>query len=197
MRFAFAVVSILVATLLHVFYVDYATGIDDPDTRGFLLDWAASPAQRAAYIDNLARPKMRPERTKVIQTPSEDQIANLRWNHMNDYCTWRGRGRKGSSSLDFSGMKCSKEFVPPPISRKSMTIPAVGLEQARSEIEAGVRGKSIQFGMIPSADTAGSKVPSRSAMERSYWLGIIVPVGLGALSLALLLMGFRAGRAAA
>lgn len=197
MRSAFAIVSILIAVLLHVFYVDYAIGIDDPDTRGFLFSWIASPAQRAAYIDNLARQKMKPERKRVIQIPSEDQIANLRWHHMNDYCTWRGRGRKGSSSLDFSGMKCSKEFLPPPVTWKSLTIPAVGLEQARREIEADVRDRSIQFGIVPSTDTAGSEEPSRSAMERSYWLGIVVPVGLAFLSLALLLMRFRTARAAA
>lgn len=179
-----AATTLLVCVLLNFFYIDYSLSVENHDRRKFLISWTPLLFQRTEYIETHAKKNIRPEKSYVIQSPSEREISDMRARHTDKYCRFPKDWRV---SEGFSRMICSKEFVRPKVTRTRKVVPAITYAQARREIESSKNLHHLRFGMIPARNIAGEGEPSRAAMAKSYWLGIVVPVLLLSISLGFFL----------
>lgn len=176
-----AVAAIVVALLLHGFYVDYAT-----DAKAYLLSWPASAKQRESLVDRIAQTKVTPEKIGQVQSNAgySREMA-----HIAKYCEPTQRSR---DALDFSRdpndkdyFRCSKPFVPSKVSWKRYVTPGVTIAQAKEAAAAEVSARNITFGMVPAMGNDGMR-PSATAHAKSFWLGVILPFSLFAFALLLL-----------
>ena len=174
--------AVLVAILLHTFYVDYKVNAER-----YLLSWPATPLQRNDLLDKEARSQVRPGNER-IEDVGGTTLYDQRAEHINRYCepTDRYRRQYGNANIldrpwpdpeDSLYWRCSRKFVPTRPKEVKVVIPGVSFVAARASLEKRYASTKFLFGMVPSQIIAGDK-PSRTSFVKSYWLGVIVPAAL-------------------
>ncbi len=185
---------VLIACLLHNFYISYHYAREN-----FIVSWPASSGEYHAFINEYAKSLVRQDVYKSVEIPSSDERFERRKKFIRDYCShfnfedseggnrWQRSLTREFALLRPEHYRCRKEWVEPNfVVRKILAAKGMSLDEAITRLKRN--NPSIEKGMTPSVVSAG-EIPSRTAMARSLWLGVVVPIALLIVGFVLLLMG--------
>lgn len=193
------VTLVVIAYLLHNFYISYHYA-----RANFIVSWTASRSEYDSFIGEYAKSLVRPDIYKTVEIPTLDERFDQRKEFIRNYCggfSFKDKYQGGGSfaALQRSSLSeqarfnpenytCRKKWVEPAFVRKKILAEkGASLGEAIAKLKRN--NPAITKGMMPSEVSAGEN-PSRSAMARSLWFGIILPIALLVAGLILLLMGF-------
>lgn len=182
-----AVTLVVLATALHLFYVDY-----EVDGRGYIVSWAATTAQRQELASQIARERVIPPRRILVENPPLSQRIRQLRRFQQENCTDRNGRPVGWDIEFFEDLVCRTQYEPPKVTRKATVVPGVTYEQALQIAQSELNRREILFGARPSRAFAGAR-PSKASVQKAFWIGILLPFVLLAGGACALVLGCRSG----
>lgn len=168
-----SITALLSAGLLHSFYTEYRTAVVQPNQRMFLVSWNAPASTQERFIETFAQ--------RVTTEVSVRYSPHPLPGHEN-YTTipypYRETNPNGSSKI-VEGAVFRTE------------VPGVTLAEGRRLATDFLSSNPLLQGISPSKNTSESHKISQAAMARALWLGIIIPLLLAFISIALLALSAR------
>lgn len=169
-----AAALIVVAALLHSFYVSY-----ELNGNAYIFKWKATAAQHEAYVEAVARRLERGPSQRLVRTPQADYERQLSAFLKDPANRCRFTGNDPSQpdwviALREAGghfHTCNKPI--PKRGAKMVPDPGVTFEQALAQARSQTPFST--YGLAPTQNAAGDK-PRRTAITRSLWLGVVLPL---------------------
>lgn len=178
-------VLIAVATLLHVFYIEYKT-----NSNGYIFSFPASQKQIDSLASQIAPRYVQPERSWIDESPTREELMAAESAYAKLNCSFNRNKTNGWAEQIARehawAYDCSRPFVAPPVKKTKVVVPAVSFESAYQRARKELAAKEISHGLRPS-QTLGGDQPSKTMIQKAFWLGVVLPLLFIALSACLVL----------
>lgn len=180
-----SVALIAAALLLHLFYVEYTI-----NSKGYIFSFPATQKQINSLASQIAPRYVQPERSWINESPSSDEIRAAMNAYAKRNCIFnpsKSNGWSEEEAREFAwAYDCQRPFIAPPIKKTKIVVPAVSFESAYQLAKQELTAKEILYGLRPSQKLGGDQ-PSKTMVQKAFWLGILLPLLLITSSICLIL----------
>ena len=178
-------VLIAVSFLLHLFYIEYQT-----NAKGYIFSFQATQKQIDSLASQIAPRYVQRERSWINESPTREELMAAENAYAKLNCSFNPSKTNGwgeQTAREYAwAYDCSRPFVPPPVKRTRVVVPAVSFESAYQRARKELGAKENLHGLRPS-QTLGGDQPSKTMIQKAFWLGIVLPMLFMALSACLIL----------
>lgn len=178
---------VLVAALLHSFYIDY-----ELNGQNYIFFWRATTAQHEEYLAWRASGLITPDTQQTVKLPSDQEVSRKKEVFLADrsncipnrYPSSWPAWKKWDFLLDPDNYNCKRPWVAP----KQNVLVEVHKGTTYEEALETLRNSNTRtyYGMTPSAASGGQLHPVSAATVRSLWLGVLLPCAMVLTAIGLL-----------